>query len=369
MLAKRRLVLGALLVLIVLGAGLGVWQRQTVWAWYQARQLSGVGTEQRQAYVTRFEHLGSEGVTALVRVLRSDDVQACQNAGFVLGKLLSVWPESDVRREAVLTAFAESLSQFSANGQAECLYVMQHVLSGQTEPSPEIVAVMARLLGQIGSNPEARQAALELTADLLRPDTITNETLLTQARAWVVAGLRDANPNVRAAAVRLAVVPALRAHDQLAPLVVGTADPSADVRQLILLALGDHEELLNTDDLCRYLHDESHAVRSVCERALRARGLSPRQVMLARLVTDPRPAARAEVPALVLQTPELDAVIWMEKLTRDPAPAVRAATARALGEEGDAKLHTLIRHLAERDSDPTVQEIARYFLRHTSPDR
>lgn len=362
MISTRRVVLGSLLLVTLAAGGVGVWKRQAVFAWYHARQLSSVTPELRQSYVARFEQLGEPGALALVDLLHFPNESSCQNAGFILSRLLAAWGETDARRETVLSVLAESVAGFSPCGQAECVGVLQQLLGDQPEPSPAIVAVMTRLLNQIGSNAEARLASLELTSELLRHEGIQAGALVGQAKAWVVAGLRETNPQVRMAAVRLAVVPALRAHDLLPPLVVGgTPDSSPEVRQLVLLALGEHDTLLGTDDLCKFLHDENAQVRQVCERALRARGLSARQITLARLVNDPRPAARAEVPALVLQTPELDTVMWMEKLTRDPAPAVRAATARALGTAPAQRLEALLRQLAERDVDPTVQEIARYF--------
>lgn len=369
MMTKRRIALGSLVVLTLAAGGLGVWQRQPLLAWYHARQLRGVTPELRQAYVTRFEQLGAAGAFALVGLLHADDETACQNAGFVLTKLLTIWGDNDPRRESILNALADGAGDFSAPGSVECVGVLQQLMGDHADPPPALVAVMTRLLAQIGANPQARQAALELTAELLRHEGVNAEGLVAQAKAWVVAGLRENNPQIRIAAVRLAVAPAVRAQDLLPPLLVGTPDPAPEVRQLALLALGEQETLLSTDDLCKFLHDENGPVRQVCERALRARGLTDRQITLARLVNDPRPAARAEVPALVLQTPELDTVVWMEKLSRDPAPAVRAATARAMGQEPNQRLDALMRQLADRDADPTVQAIARYFLTRVPRDQ
>ena len=136
--------------------------------------------------------------------------------------------------------------------------------------------------------------------------------------------------------------------------------------QLALLALGEHEKLLSTDDLCNYLNDSDKEVRSATERILMVRGLSQKQIKLAKMMNDQNPISRAELPELVLGTPEVDSLQWMERLTRDPSPAVRAATARALGSSSDSRLGSLLIKISEQDKDQTVQQIARFYTKHLS---
>ena len=93
------------------------------------------------------------------------------------------------------------------------------------------------------------------------------------------------------------------------------------------------------------------------------RGLSQKQIKLARMMNDQNPMNRAELPELVLGTPEVDSFQWMQRLTRDPSPAVRAATARAIGSSSDQRLSSLLKEIAEQDKDQTVQQIARFYTK------
>jgi hypothetical protein len=91
--------------------------------------------------------------------------------------------------------------------------------------------------------------------------------------------------------------------------------------------------------------------------------LSPNQIKLAKLMHDQNPMNRAELPALVMTTPEVDTYLWMERLSRDSAPAVRAASARAISTNQDQRLNSLLKEIAEKDADASVQQIARYYAK------
>ncbi|HMO35753.1 MAG TPA: HEAT repeat domain-containing protein, partial [Gemmatales bacterium] len=67
------------------------------------------------------------------------------------------------------------------------------------------------------------------------------------------------------------------------------------------------------------------------------------------------------VPALLLSAGDTDTYAWVERLTRDDEPAVRVATARAMGQSGDDRLTSLLQKMAEQDVDPTVRELALFY--------
>ena len=64
----------------------------------------------------------------------------------------------------------------------------------------------------------------------------------------------------------------------------------------------------------------------------------------------------------MLEVPDLDTGVWLDRLTRDPSPAVRAAVVRAAGESREERWRPRLRTLADQDSSPTVQQIARFYL-------
>lgn len=381
MLSRKHLALaisaGGVICFVVLIA----WQ-QTAWrSWYYAHQLSSAHPEKRMDSAAKLEHLGITGAQAVVNLFQSPRERACQNAAFALEHILNHWGNSDPRYEAALQYLAETCPSFSVLGQREALLLMQQFFAEQKEATASQLFVASRLLSQVGAQPENRLAALEISAQLLQlwcanPSAETSdpgrsatnsrgsaEALIAQAKAWIVAGLKDDNPAVRAAAVKLAVVPQLHAEELLPPLLLGArADPSPEVRHLVILALGEADVLLTIDQICRFLSDETPLVRLTAERVLRARGLPDKQLKIGKLMYQSDPAARAEVAALVCECPELDSFLWLERLSRDPVPAVRVAAVRAISRQQDQRGLTLIRHLASEDTDPTVQEIARFFL-------
>jgi hypothetical protein len=359
--SKKRVFTCIGLVLVLSCVCLAWWNLEVLRAYYYALNVRRAAPESCANYVHKLEPLGSTGAVAVVDLFESSDDQACRNASAVLGRLLLVWGGADSRTERALTYLAESCDRFSAAGLRECLGALEMLVSEEGDVPPALDSVAATLLTKVGSRSDARLAALHLLALLLKSHGEGREALVTQARAWATAGLKDQDVAVRAAAVRLAAIPQTRALELLPGLLQG-GEPSAEIRHLAILALGEHDMLLSTDVLCRWLNDEDAQVRLTCEGALKARGLNAQQIVAARLMNDPSPARRAELPDLVPGITELDAQAWMERLSRDPAPAVRAAAARAMGRQGDERLRATLRQLAENDEDPTVQEIARFFL-------
>jgi HEAT repeat protein len=119
---------------------------------------------------------------------------------------------------------------------------------------------------------------------------------------------------------------------------------------------------LPTDDVLPFLHDTDAEVRAVAEQALRSRGLQAGHLQLARQMTDPQPHVRARVPGLIQDFPDLDTRLWLERLSRDSSPAVRAAVVRAAGEDNQWQLAERMREMARGDPSATVRQIARYYL-------
>lgn len=356
---KSKVGVGFMLVVVAVG-GVGFWKYDQVSSWYQAWRLRSATPEMHNTYAARLEQMGLAGTEALSRMFTLQDETACQNAEQVMTRVLQAWTAKDSRFDMALQQLADQAAGFSVQGQAACLQMLK-TLFANNEPTQSASQLILAMLSQPQNSPEARLAVFDLMVAMLASETPA-ESLQRQAKTWVVAGLRDDSVAVRLAAIRLAVSPGLQLHENLVPLVAaGTTDTAPEVRQLVLLALGEHERLLSTDDLCRFLSDSQEAVRLTAERALKVRGLGQGQIQLAKRMHDSNPMARAEVPGLVLISPDIDLYLWMERLCSDPSPAVRAATARAMAQTKDERLDTLMKKLMDDDRDPTVQQISRFY--------
>ncbi len=354
-----------LLLALVLGcaAALGAcyYQKQLL-ARYHCWRLSSADQAHLPGYVVKLEALGITGTQALLANLESSKETCCINSGEVLTKILLVWGERDPRYLTTLTALGQRSYQFSPVGTLQAMQLLRELTQGGAM-SPGMKAVMAQWLQHTPASSEGRQLQLEWMSQLLEQESNQNEGLITLMRARVRTALNDSLPGVRLAAIKLAVTPALQLHESLAALVaVNHPDSSPEVRQLVLLALGGQERLLTVDMCCHYLHDSDSQVRRVAERVLKVRGWNEQQIHLARVMRDVNPQVRAEAPSLALQASEQEMYQALELLSSDPEPAVRAAAARAIAQAKDERLDVMMKRLVERDRDPSVQQIARYYL-------
>jgi HEAT repeat protein len=216
--------------------------------------------------------------------------------------------------------------------------------------------------------PGVQAGALRLALVLLRQDRpaqeIVGKAFVSACRTLAEAGLQAEDPGARTAAVRVASLPELGLLSQVAPLALGPKrDPHAEVRSLALTAIAAHEDIAPTEELLPLLHDADPEVRATCEHALRGRGLTGPHVQLARQMSDPQAQVRARVPAQVSRFSELDARLWLDRLSRDPSPAVRAAVLRAAAEVDQEQLLERLEAMADSDPSPTVRQIANYYLR------
>jgi hypothetical protein len=64
------------------------------------------------------------------------------------------------------------------------------------------------------------------------------------------------------------------------------------------------------------------------------------------------------------QANDLEPGVWLRRLSHDPVPAVRAAAARAAGENDQVDLSDRLTQMAQSDPSPTVRQLARYYLSH-----
>lgn len=146
----------------------------------------------------------------------------------------------------------------------------------------------------------------------------------------------------------------------------GLADGDATVRRAALLAAGEARATLADEDLLVGLHDTDADVRELCESTLRQRGLGDKEIRLARLISDPAPLKRLEVIRWLPADTELNAQAWLQRLSRDSSPAVRAAAVRTAQDPESglrADLSERVREMAQNDPDGTVRQIAEYLMR------
>jgi hypothetical protein len=162
-------------------------------------------------------------------------------------------------------------------------------------------------------------------------------------------------------AVRLTLHPDIKLQTEVVPLL---AAPEPEVRALALFAVASAADaLISDEELCRWLHDVDAGVRKVCRDALVARNRSDAEIALGRQLTHSDPTERLKL-LLDLRYDVADPEPWLERLSHDPEPAVRAGAARVAVEFATA--HKLacpswVGHIADADVHPTVRFVAAYY--------
>jgi hypothetical protein len=318
-----RVVLGTAIV----AAGLATWaalNTTALRAKLADRQLrSATNDEARTRAAERLASLGDHGLARLVEFIRAgnDDTRAAAVAA--IDRRLMSMPDSD----SWIVAAADRLSR--------------------AIPSAESAGQMA---------------ILELVPNGLKH---SSETIAASWRAAIAAGLGSPEARVRVLAARLAIHPRVRMHREVVTLL---ADPAAEVRCAALVATampGESEPLIADEDLFRWLHDPDERVRAICHSALVSRERSEAEITRGRQLTSPDPHERLQLLLdLRLDEDLADPEPWLERLSRDSEPGVRAGAARVAVEitsERRLSNPTWVVRVAESDPDATVRKVVHFF--------
>lgn len=313
---------GVAAVLVAAG-GVTAWQWQAIQAHLTAGKLRTAATpEERTAVAEQLLASGEPGVAKLVDVFRTGSADECDAVVNAVVNHLKDTPADDPRCAAVCRPFLAASGSFNAAGN---------------------------------------DAAVELVPLFLRCGAPDAEE---RCRGIVKAGLCGGN---KATAVRLAV--GLGLKGEVVPLL---NDPDAEVRRAAMAAVGPAgvgTPAIETEELFRWLNDPDAEVRLVCEAALFTRGLDADHIDAGRKLTHPDASERLTL-LLDLQrnrTSFRDPGPWLERLSRDPDPAVRAGAAR-VGYENRLEFGGWLDRLST-DPDGTVRRIAAYHKQRAEETR
>jgi hypothetical protein len=364
-LAKKLAAVGLMLTVV---AGVVWWQRTPLLSWYYLRSLGAADDGDRAAWVERTISLDNDAVPGLVDLLRQDDAKVCANAEAALAGLGKRWGASDVRTGKLAEELIGAFSSLHNPGKEAVLeWCLATLRTGAKAGAPPrgLVDTASKLLVMAARTPQigVRVRTLALAEVLLataptRPDLCSDLAL---------QGLAAKDTDVRVRAIRLTMHEPLHSDKALTDRVLACLrDPVPEVRRAAVLAIGVAEEAISKEDMLPLLQDPDAEVRRLCEKALRGRGLDDTYIKLARLISDQRPASRLQV-VHYLRDAE-DSVsglsVWLQHLSEDPSPAVRAAAVRFAGEDpAGADFHERLVQISREDPSPTVRQLALHYLK------
>ncbi len=293
-------------------------------AQWTARQLARADNDaQRAEYAEKLLRYGDAGVGELVSCLDSANEALRRVAVDAFKKYLTMQPPHDPRSLAAAAAIFDQFVHASPNGQ---------------------------------------QAVLQLVPTILER---TGSAFLMRCRGVVAEALKQDDPATQFVAARLAVHPDIRLRAEVLPLL-SSAD--ARVRGAALFAVaspGPDEPAMNDEELFRWLHDPDATVRKICHDLLVTRERSEAEITLGRRLTHPDANERLKLLLDLRYDDDVtDPEPWLERLSRDAEPAVRAGAARVAVELSRHRFQPCpawVSRIAEADPHPTVRVVAAFY--------
>lgn len=351
------------LLLLLLGAGGVAWiERTTLLAWYSLRGLEKATGADVEVWARRVANVGRPVVGDLLRLLAAEDSRVCGNARAALDCLAQRWGHADPRTPELLDRLAEEFPRLSAAGQSEVLSLALDWVRAES-PCPEALASAAgQFLPHTARRPGLNDQGLELVRCLVH--RMKDPSLLCPVQELTRTCLRAPAVTTRVRAIQVAALAEVGLRREVVPLL---GDPEAAVRRAALEVVGPAEDVVLTDNLLPWLHDPDAEVRQLCAAALGRRGLSPQHIRLARLITHPSWSVRLQTLDHLGASEDLDAGIWLRRLSHDPSPAVRAAAIRAACEDCLVDLGDRLEQMARHDPSASVGQLARYYRAHQQP--
>jgi HEAT repeat protein len=304
---------------VVIAVAAGVWQRERLWIWYCAERLERASRDTRSEWAQQLASAGEPAVPTLLNLLRNDDEGVCAATAAATDALVASWPANDPRRLAFARQFVDAEPRFSTPGRAAALELLPTILAGC---EPDVVVPVKGLVAHTAQS-ESVDVRIKSIAAALRPEIDYLEAII--------------------------------------PLV---DDPCPEVRRAAVLALGPvadgKKPAVGDEMLLRCLHDSDAEVRQFAEMGLKSRGRTPREIRLGRRYAAPSAAERQKLLIDLAEEDELDTTVWLERLTNDSDPSVRAGAAR-LASERNADLADRLAQMSRSDPDQTVRRIAEYY--------
>lgn len=240
---------------------------------------------------------------------------------------------------AALARHLESLPPADSRGSELSLLLIEGITSGEYAESlsPLLPTVVQRIGGVYGA----------------------------KCRAAVSEGLKSPSASIRTAAIRAAVHPGVNLRTEVVALLNA---PEAEVRRAAMFAVGpasDSEAAIGDEDLFKWLHDPDADVRSICRAALVSRGRSDSEIGLGKRLVDPDAGERLKLLLDLRFDDELpDVEPWLERLSHDVDPGVRAGAARVAMEINVDRMRPApawVVRLADADPNLTVRRIAKFY--------
>jgi hypothetical protein len=175
----------------------------------------------------------------------------------------------------------------------------------------------------------------------------------------VLRCLASPDPTTRMAAV--ACLGALPVDTAAAPAIAYIDDTNAEVRQQAMVSFSQRSLLMTDDMLFKRLHDENATIREQAGLILKIRGRTQEQIGLGGLMYSDKAEQRMSVIPLLRNRTDLDPVVWLIQLSRDPVEMVRLSAVEALSAHKTPTVQRRLSEMARSDTSQAVRKAAGKF--------
>ena len=321
---------GVVALVVVIGGTWAGFNASVLRAKFAAQKLAAATTdEDRTQRADQLVSYGTPGIDQLIGFVKTGDDATRTAAVGALDRHLNAMPDGDARAVAIGGSVLDAF------------------------PS---------------ANEAGKHAVLMLVPTILNR---TNGTHADRCRAIVTEGLKLPDLNARLAAVRLAIHPDIKLRTEIVPLLAAKEPELRGASLFAVAANSDGEQVIGDEELFRWLHDPDAGVRKVCHDALVGRERSDVDITLGRRLTHTDPNERLKLLLDLRYDDDVtDPEPWLERLSRDPEPAVRAGAARVMVEIAAARkipCPAWIARVTDGDVHPTVRFIANYYRQLPAP--
>ena len=219
--------------------------------------------------------------------------------------------------------------------------------------------------GLADSDPNVRAAALKEIAKIWawlpgRSLTPAEENALATWKEGlyrpVVRSLGNRDPQTLVAAV--ACLGSLPLDNAAAPAIAYVENKYSDVRKQTLISFAQRNLLLTDDMVLNRLHDEDPMIRMTANIILKTRGLTKEQIDLGGLIFSPKSQERISVIPFLKDRTDIDPVVWLIQLSRDPEEMVRISAIEALAGHKTPSVRKRLTEMARSDQSAVVRQTA-----------
>lgn len=268
--------------------------------------------------------------------------------------------------EDLATRDPQSLVAYTTAGSGEVRASATAALAKHLESLPPADSHGSEIAGQLlDAFASAGESERDALAGLLPVLVFRGGTIHAgKSKAAVVAGLKMPLAKARVSAIRAAVAMSMRG--EIVPML---SAPEPEVRRAAMFAVGpatEGESVIGDEELFHWLHDPDGDVRTICRAALVSRGRSDSEIVLGKKLIAPDAAERLTLLVDLRYEDELpDVEPWLERLSRDVEPGVRAGSVRVMMEikrERGLPTPAWVSRIADADPCETVRHVARVLM-------